>query len=413
MNSLDGQQNRPSFRRLDYHYIVMQAGFWAMFASVVAYQTALLLERGFSNGEAGLMTAVRCLAGIVCQPLLGGFADRHPEIPLKRIVTISLLLSLGAGAWYWLSPDMGLWETTLVWVVIGGLEVSSYPLMDAMAIQFINDGVPIRYSLGRGVGSMAYAVVCVLLGLQVGSAGLESTLLTHLLLVVGEATLVASYPACRGDGRASQQTGPKPQSALSLLKSNPRFTLMLVGVLLGLTGIMPLSNFLVNIVTSRGGTEADLGLALFLMAASELPTALFFGKLLRRLGSGKLVMLSMLFGTLKGVLLLLTTGYLGVLLVQPIQVLGYGLFTPASVYFVNESVPEADRVRGQTVMMVASNGLGGMLGGLLAGCTLDLGGANLMLGGCIACSCAGTMLCLLALRKNTSISSFQNRPNGV
>ena len=328
---MDGQQNRPSFRRLDYHYIVMQAGFWAMFASVVAYQTALLLERGFSNGEAGLMTAVRCLAGIVCQPLLGGFADRHPEIPLKRIVTISLLLSLGAGAWYWLSPDMGLWETTLVWVVIGGLEVSSYPLMDAMAIQFINDGVPIRYSLGRGVGSMAYAVVCVLLGLQVGSAGLESTLLTHLLLVVGEAALVASYPACRGDGRASQQTGPKPQSALSLLKSNPRFTLMLVGVLL----------------------------------------------------------------------------------VQPIQVLGYGLFTPASVYFVNESVPEADRVRGQTVMMVASNGLGGMLGGLLAGCTLDLGGANLMLGGCIACSCAGTMLCLLALRKNTSISSFQNRPNGV
>ena len=169
---MDGQQNRPSFRRLDYHYIVMQAGFWAMFASVVAYQTALLLERGFSNGEAGLMTAVRCLAGIVCQPLLGAFADRYPEIPLKRIVTISLLLSLGAGAWYWLSPDMGLWETTLVWVVIGGLEVSSYPLMDAMAIQFINDGVPIRYSLGRGVGSMAYAVVCVLLGLQVGSAGL-------------------------------------------------------------------------------------------------------------------------------------------------------------------------------------------------------------------------------------------------
>ena len=64
--------------------------------------------------------------------------------------------------------------------------------------------------------------------------------------------------------------------------------------------------------------------------------------------------------------------------------LGYGLFTPASVYFVNESVPEADRVRGQTVMMVASNGMGGMLGGVLAGWTLDLGGANLMLAACVA-----------------------------
>ena len=106
---MEQRQKAPSFRRLDYHYIVMQAGFWAMFAAVVAYQTALLLERGFSNGEAGLMTAVRCLAGILCQPLLGGFADRHPEVPLKRIVTLSLVLSLGAGAWYWLSPGMGLW----------------------------------------------------------------------------------------------------------------------------------------------------------------------------------------------------------------------------------------------------------------------------------------------------------------
>ena len=86
------------------------------------------------------------------------------------------------------------------------------------------------------------------------------------------------------------------------------------------------------------------------------------------------------------------------LLCQPLQMLGYGLFTPASVYFVNESVPAADRVRGQTVMMVASNGLGGMLGGLLAGFTLDLGGADWMLAGCVLCGCAGTLLCLLSLR---------------
>ena len=173
---------------------------------------------------------------------------------------------------------------------------------------------------------------------------------------------------------------------------------MLAGVFLGLTGIMPLSNFLVNIVNSRGGTDSDLGIALFLMGASELPTAFFFQKLLRRLGSGKLLLMSMAFGTLKGVLLLCTFNCLGVLAVQPIQVLGYGLFTPASVYFVNESVPAADRVRGQTVMMVASNGLGGMMGGVLAGWTLDLGGVNLMLAACIASGCLGVLLCLAALR---------------
>ena len=396
-------EKTPTLRRLDWHYIAMQMGFWAMFAAIVAYQTALLLDRGFTNGEAGLMTSVRCLAGIVFQPLLGGFADRHPGVPLKHIVAMSLALSLAAGLWYWMDPAMGLGRTALVWVVIGGLGVSSYPLMDAMAVQFINDGMPIRYSLGRGLGSLAYAVVCVLLGLQVGQWGVETTLVTFLLLTAAEIALVFTYPTWHPHAPAAQAEQARPQSALSLLRSNPRFTLMLAGVLFGLTAVLPLSNFLVNVILSRGGTAADLGLAMFLMGGFELPAAFLFPRLLRRLGSGRILVLSMAFCTLKGVALLLTWNLAGVLLCQPLQMLGYGLFTPASVYFVNESVPPADRVRGQTIMMVASNGLGGMLGGLLAGWTLDAGGANWMLAGCILCGCVGTVLCLLALpRKGRS-----------
>ena len=398
-------EKTPTLRRLDWHYIAMQMGFWAMFAAIVAYQTALLLERGFTNGEAGLMTSVRCLAGIVFQPLLGGFADRYPGVPLKGIVGVSLALSLAAGVWYWAEPAMGLAQTALVWVVIGGLGVSSYPLMDAMAVQFINDGVPIRYSLGRGLGSLAYAVVCVLLGLQVGQWGVETTLVTFLLLTAAEIALVFTYPTWHpkapAEGRAAAE---RPQSALSLLRSSPRFTLMLAGVLFGLTAVLPLSNFLVNVILSRGGTAADLGLAMFLMGGFELPAAFLFPKLLRRLGSGRILVLSMAFCTLKGVALLLTWNLAGVLLCQPLQMLGYGLFTPASVYFVNESVPPADRVRGQTIMMVASNGLGGMLGGMLAGFTLDLGGANWMLAGCVACGCVSVLLCLLALPRKRSRS---------
>ena len=396
-------EKTPTLRRLDWHYIAMQMGFWAMFAAIVAYQTALLLDRGFTNGEAGLMTSVRCLAGIVFQPLLGGFADRHPRVPLKGIVGVSLALSLAAGVWYWAEPAMGLAQTALVWVVIGGLGVSSYPLMDAMAVQFINDGMPIRYSLGRGLGSLAYAVVCVLLGLQVGQWGVETTLVTFLLLTAAEIALVFTYPTWHPHAPAAQAEQARPQSALSLLRSNPRFTLMLAGVLFGLTAVLPLSNFLVNVILSRGGQAADLGLAMFLMGGFELPAAFLFPRLLRRLGSGRILVLSMAFCTLKGVALLLTWNLAGVLLCQPLQMLGYGLFTPASVYFVNESVPPADRVRGQTIMMVASNGLGGMLGGMLAGFTLDLGGANWMLAGCILCGCVGTVLCLLALpRKGRS-----------
>ena len=401
---------QPSLRRLDLHYIVMQIGYWAMFAAICAYLAALLGERGFSNSQIGLLIAIRCLAGIICQPLLGGFADRHPEIPLKVIVALSLALSLAASLAFLLWP-MGMGGTAVILIILGGFEISAYPLMDAMAIQFINAGMPIRYSLGRGIGSMAYAVTCVILGFQTQAMGVESTLVTHTALVAAVIALTISYPAFRAaPAPADAPPAEKPHSVWYLLKSNPPFTLMLAAILLGLTACLPMSNFLVNVVESRGGNSADLGVALFIMGGFELPTAFFFQRMLRRLGSGKLILISMVFTVLKAAALLLSFNLATVFLTQPLQMLGYGLFTPASVYFVNESVPQADRVRGQTVMMVASNGMGGMLGSYISGLALDMGGANLMLLCCIVLGCLAAVLSAAALA--LSKKSEQRRLSG-
>lgn len=387
----------PSHRRLDWHYIAMQAGYWAMFASIVAFQTSLLLERDFSNTDIGLVIAVRCGAGIIFQPLLGGFADRHPNIPLKLIVSLSLALSLVVGLFFTFTP-MGLAGTLAVFVVIGGFEVSAYPLMDAMAIQYISVGVPIRYSLGRGMGSMAYAVTCVLLGLQVTATGVESTLLTHAGLVVLVIALCMTYPTFRAPPGGVAAAAEKPHSVWSLLRGNPRFTLMLVAVFLGMTACLPMSNFLVNIIQEKGGSSTDLGLAYFLMGAFELPTAFFFQKLRRKFGSGKLLLISTVFVSIKAALLVCAFNTPMLLLFQPLQMLGYGLFTPSSVFFVDESVPSADRVRGQTIMMVASNGLGGMVGGIIAGGILDAGGVNLMLTACAGIGILAAVTAGIALR---------------
>ena len=83
---------------------------------------------------------------------------------------------------------------------------------------------------------------------------------------------------------------------------------------------------------------------------------------------------------------------------QLIQMPGYGFFTPAAVYYANESVPAADRVRGQTIMMTASNGLGGMAGNLLAGYVVDWGGVSALLWVCFGFGLLGTALALASVR---------------
>lgn len=384
----------PSKRSLDVHYILMQVAFWAAFAAICAYQATLLLDRGFGNTQVGVIVALRCLAGVVAQPLLGSYADKHPNVPLKTIVSVCLVVAFFAGLA--LMIPMGMVGTSLLFIILGALEISAYPLMDAMAVQFIQTGMELSYSFGRGLGSLSYALVCVFLGFQAGRFGVESTLWTHSVLTLVLIVTVATFPKFDPTWQRNRTTARQPKSAWRLLRDNPRFTMMLLGILLGITAVLPMSNFLINIVRSRGGDETHLGIALFLMAASELPAALLFDRLYRRGRAGRILVVSMVFMTLKALLMIFTSVYWAVWLVQPLQMLGYGLFTPASVLYVSDAIDPADQVKGQTWMMVASNGLGGVMGSVVAGRALDAGGVNAMLWVCVGLGAAAVAVTAFA-----------------
>jgi len=387
----------PSLCRVNTMYILVQLLYWSMYGAFCGFQTALLLERGFSSGDAGILAALRCLSGILAQPLLGGWADRHPRVPLKWILNVCLGISLVIHVFFYCTRP-GFAGMVLIFLALGAFEMNTYPLVDSMAVQFMNTGLPVNYSLGRGLGSFAYAVTCVVLGRQSTLWGVESVLLVHGVLLALLITAVALYPAFPAELLPKVSRGESPHSVWYLLRGNRPFTLMLGAVFLGMTAIMPIVGFMVNIVTDRGGTTTHLGVALFLMAASELPAAILFPYLWRRMGSPRMLLLAVIFMAVKPLLFLLTPSLGWVLAVQPIQMFGYGLFTPAAVYYANESVPAADRVRGQTIMMIASNGLGGMAGNLLGGYAIDLGGVNAMLAVCTLCGAVGVALAAASVR---------------
>ena len=265
----------PSLRRLNISYTLVHVAYWAMFAVFTGYQTSLLLGRGFTSGEAGIFASIRCFAGILAQPLLGGWADRHPEVPIKWLLDGCLVLALAVnGVFYAARP--GFWGTAVIFLALGVLELNAYPLLDSMAVQFIAAGVNMSYSLSRGLGSLAYALACVICGQQAVRFGTESLLLTHMALLVLMIAAVALYPAFPREALPPRVRGEQPHSILYILRSSRPFTLMLVSLFFALAAIMPIVSFMVNIVTDRGGDQGHLGLALFLMGASELPAALLF-----------------------------------------------------------------------------------------------------------------------------------------
>lgn len=311
----------PSLRRLNVSYTLVHVVYWAMFAIFAGYQTSLLLGRGFTSGEAGIFASIRCFAGILAQPLLGGWADRHPEVPIKRLLNACLVLALGVNVVFYTTRP-GFWGTALIFLTLGILELNAYPLLDSMAVQFIAAGVDMSYSLSRGLGSLSYALACVACGQQAVRFGTESLLLTHMALLVLMIAVVALYPAFPKDALQAQGGGERPHSILYILKSSRPFTLTLVSLFFTLAAIMPIVSFMVNLVSDRGGDEGHLGLALFLMGASELPAALLFTPLFRRFGAAGTLRMSICFMAVKPLLFLLAPGLSGLLLVQPVQLLG-------------------------------------------------------------------------------------------
>jgi PPP family 3-phenylpropionic acid transporter len=387
----------PSHKRVSVMYCLLQMGYWGMMAAFSGYQTAIVLDRGFSSGAAGTFSALGCLSGIVSQPVLGGWADRHPGVPLKRIFGGCLLLALGVQAAFYLTrPGFG-W-TAAIFLALGILETNAYPFMDSMAMQYINVGMDVPYSLGRGLGSFSYAVVCVLVGQQTARFGIETALLTHAGLLGFMLLILAAFPTFPHRALPSERERRAPHSAGYLLKTNKPFTLILIGGFFGMAAVLPIVNFLVKLVGDRGGDNRSLGIALFLMAASELPAAFLFQKLRKKFDNERILLISLVFMMLKPLACLASRSLLPLLLVQPIQMLGYGLFTPASVYFTNESVAREDRVRGQSLKAVLTCGLGGVIGNLICGFVIDWGGPDAMLIVCAFSGAAGIAFGAWAIR---------------
>ena len=386
----------PPRGKLNLHYYLLQIGFWGGIGCFTGFQSVIVLDRGFTSADVGVFVAVCNLAGILFQPQLGAWADRHPEIPLKRIFLCCILTALGLNTVF-LFTRPGFLLTALFFALMGMAEVNSFTLIDAMAMQYINAGADLPYSRGRGLGSLAYALICILVGRQTAQFGMQSALVTHAVMLVLLALFTLSFPAFPRQARAAEERKP-PHSTLAILRGNLPFTLMLLGGFFGMMAVMPVDNFLINMIEGLGGDSSDLGLALFLKAASELPAAFLFEWLYRKIGSQKVLLIGVAFMIVKPILFLLSGSLTMLLLVQPIQMLGYGLFTPAVAYFANENVAPEDRVQGQSMKSVLTAGMGSVAGNLISGYAVKWGGPSAMLSFGILSGCVGLLFALAAMR---------------
>lgn len=364
--------------RLNAHYALLQAAYWAGYATVWGYLSVLLLSKGFSNAQTGLISAIALLSTVVVQPWLSGLADRHKAVT-SRLLALGLTgLLLVFIVVVWVSPAQ--WLTAAALVGVGLTLTAIAPYFNAMAMELTHSGAELNYGLGRGVGSVCFAVATWLLGmvLEKSSPSILFPIGMAIFAVMLLAVFFFRYTHTEAQEASPQETGTA-LSTPQLLKKYPAFLLLMVGCALLMAGHSSTNTYMNHIVSKAGAGESAMGTVLAISAMVELPSMSLFPKLQRKLSLPVLFRICAVSYCVRNLLFLVGHSMPVFYIAAVLQCTEYAFFIPATVYYVSERIDLANQVKGQALIYTASSGIGSAVGAITCGMALDRGGPNAML----------------------------------
>ncbi len=135
---------------------------------------------------------------------------------------------------------------------------------------------------------------------------------------------------------------------------------------------------MIQIISTLGGGETELGYANFLQAILELPVMALITLVFRKISAQKLLVISGVAFFIKILILVFAKSMVGMFVSQSFQLFAYAVFIPAAAYYVSQTMEQLDQVKGQAFVTSAIT-VGGVFSNLISGVILDHLGIRFML----------------------------------
>ena len=375
-------------------YRVLQCLYWMSGCVAWGYFISYLDEYGYTSKVSGTIAALFALAAALIQPFLGRLADKSKVFHWKRILLILDILTLAcliallfAGA----KVAVG-----LLFGAISMLVTTILSMVNVACFYYEHRGTAMNFGFARALGSLAYAMLSVILGKLIAPCGIKVVVIAGIAIFVCEILVVLSMPyegrqeEAGGDASVNRKTG-----FFAFFRRYPAFLLMVVACTLFLTFHDMYSNYLLRIMEKVGGGNEDLGIALALAAVLEIPVMIVSGWLAKKFPSCWLLVLSGAALVARGFAYLAAGTVMEVYLTQLFQVLTFALIASIGVYFTDETVAEEDLATGQAFMGMTIAG-GNTIGFLVGGYLIDGFGVDAMLKAGTAISAVGTVFAVIS-----------------
>lgn len=361
-------------KNININYGGLMGSYDIILASIMAYSAVFLLSKGQNEFGVGLVTSTASVLATILQPWLSAKVDKGVKLNLYNVnlliifPSIIILLLI-------LMANRSLLIVSILYVFAMTFQITLQPFMNAIGVLLMNRGYKLNYGFCRSMESAAFALTSSALGVLIDRYGTNTIILMTLFgYLVYLVLLWILHRRFLSHALNDQGTEVKVNATEEALKSSDvpffkkysHFKYIIVGSACFFIGYNFINLFMIEVISNVGGTTQNMGFAIALAAVTEMPVMAFFTRINRRFATDKLLMFAAIFFLVKAVLTFAATSISGIYLAQLTQMLSFGLYIVAVVYYTNEQMDDQDKVKGQALITTAHT-FGGVIGSSLGG----------------------------------------------
>lgn len=390
--------------RTNIAYYIIQGFYWMSICVSNNYAAFYLQSRGYSNSQLGVILALGNIAGFILSPILASVVDRSKRISIYHCLCALLAVQGLLLVLFTLLPGKSL-LVALFYCVYISVVVAVNPLNTELCFELSLWSRPVSYSPARGIGSMCYALMALILGQLTLRLGAGMLPFAGLFCLLGQSLPLAYICRTRRraaallpDGKSAKAGQAQGLGLLDFIRSNRRFCLLMLGIALIFFSYNIPDYFMINIARSVGGDEGDLGGISAFKAMMEIPVMLLYTKLTSRFRCSSVMRFAAFAFTAKAVALAAAGSIYGLYAANLFQALSFALMIPSMVQYVNLVVDHKDSAKGQAL----ANGmmtLGAVFANFIGGSLLDILSVKSTLLIAAAVAFLGALACMFAVER--------------
>ncbi len=356
---------------------------FAIYGTVNAYLPILLFRLGYTATMIGILQGIFEAAGLLIPIFVSSKVDRKGNYGIVMILMGIMMAAVLPPLVYF----RNFWVSAAVLALFAIGFKGSVPVVDALVSRQLGKNNT-NYGKIRVMGSVGFVFITLLLQFSrlmdtkspVSIAfwiGFPSLLFSLSVILIPGMLKASPHPPSIDTEIEVPVTGVSDslvqvrKNRLSSLKEFPQsFWIGIFLIFLGYLGLTPSQRFFSLYVQEYLHLESYAGLWA-LGAAAEVPFMFLSGKFIRRFGTEKILLLSLVAIMVRSLVYAVFPSFAGAVAGQLFHSICFGLFHPAAVIFVCERAPKRLVAVGLTLYSSVSVGVASVLGNISGGFIID------------------------------------------